>query len=487
MDVNEVISASNLPALGRFKPCHVSFGDGQDEISVKLKTNLAGEPIRFSFNEDLSNIVSSGTLTLLNAQIDEITEIQTEGSMLYDPEGFTEEDEAQWGVVYDGASVEPNQIVYVWEIRGGFTSNFDEDEGITMYEADEESEICLTKWRVVSFCTYVNEEDVPYCDVELESYPQIAIETKVDPKNMGSLKDFIIYYDKEYYDSLIAYEEKWKDVDEVLSDASEIGGTGVAGLSPEFDGTREIIEDGSVYLTKFFELILNNGFSFTGNAAIELDRFPLERVFKPGESCWDVVTELLGINGKAARFTRAQELITWDINNSEAPLGNINVGAYGQGLKLSYSKEGVFSYAKVTGYIGEKDNETGDWKPDTIKEVNVSVYSQACNNILNGQKVEEQFDVDPDYLFSSEDDLKNWGQFELYKSMLSARGASVDSDSLPLNVEVGMKLGGTSSLVGFTEMLVTSFSRTTDAQEGVISASVSGTVLAIYSDEITWS
>jgi hypothetical protein len=72
------VDPNNVRALGRFQVHNVDGGHAGsgDETYVKLETNLEGEPIRFSLHEDLGNIVSSASLTMLNARIDELGEIQ---------------------------------------------------------------------------------------------------------------------------------------------------------------------------------------------------------------------------------------------------------------------------------------------------------------------------------------------------------------------------------------------------------------------------
>jgi hypothetical protein len=109
MDVDEIIEENNLPALGRFAPGSIS-GIGTTQLKVTLKTNLAGEPIRFTMHESLSSIVSSATLVMLNADISELGET-TKGPLATNP---TEEDMARWPDMVMGASVEPNQKVEVW-------------------------------------------------------------------------------------------------------------------------------------------------------------------------------------------------------------------------------------------------------------------------------------------------------------------------------------------------------------------------------------
>ena len=82
--------------------------------------------------------------------------------------------------------------------------------------------------------------------------------------------------------------------------------------------------------------------------------------------------------------------------------------------------------------------------------------------------------IEGDYLLQSVDQIKAWGIKELYKSFLQARGIAVDSDALPLSLEVGMKITGTSSLFGTVSILVTTLDRTTDAQQNTTTTSITG-------------
>ena len=152
MPIGEEDYSSNLPALSRFKPGHVSGGAGQGELDVTLETNLAGEPIRFTLNESFDNIVSSGTLTMLNAIIGDEGEQQV-GVM---GEVKTEEDEAKWGTLYESAPIEPNQLVWVTEAGGGLGE-------------------CTTYWRVVGVTSYLNEENIPYYEIQLESMAKLPL------------------------------------------------------------------------------------------------------------------------------------------------------------------------------------------------------------------------------------------------------------------------------------------------------------------------
>lgn len=493
---------ANPKALAKFVVGPVGGAAGGEEAKIILKTNLAGDPIRFSFSESLANIVSTGSITLLNAKITELGEIES-GVIGVDKslspaeiadaiDAVAEEDAAQWGTIIADANVEPNQLVEVYEMVGAFTSSVDPETGLTIYASDG-GEVAVTYWRVVNFVAYVDEEGVPYCDVSLESLPQIAVETKVSPTWLGAKQDDCCLYvsnvppaegAKGYWDSIKYYEEK---------NAVEIDGykidDSVALANPELDNARVIINSANDYLAKFFDAIKSMGdndqtqFQFSGSYPA-LSKIPLAKEFKKGTSCWQVIEDVLGINGLSARFTRAKELVCWDSSSSDAPLGSLDVGNFGTGLKVSYGKEGVFTTAIVTGHLGVKDEASGLWIPKANKVTEVKAISTAAQNILNTtEEISQTFEVSPDWLLESEDDLKAWGNKELYKAVLGARGATADSEGLPLSVEVGMRITGSSQIAGTVMILVTSYSRTTDAQQRKVTHNLGGTILSIVNSD----
>lgn len=436
---------NNIPPLSEFyvhtvEGGHVGTGD---ETYVKLETNLAGEPIRFSLHEDLSNIVSSASLTMLNAKIDELGEIQ-QGVLGPTP---TEEDVEQWGTLIEKASIEPNQLVYVTE-----TVN---------------DESCTTYWRVVSAVVYLNEDGVPYCDVELESMPQIAISTGIDPKEMGSSDNALFVISRHYLDSVRLYEDKYA-TDEGYQFEDEVE----AILSQT--GMREV-ETADEWVAIFLDYLGTKGLTFSGSIT-GLERMPCYKVYNSGTSIWQIVEEILAINELNARFRRNLSLITWstdDVGFGES----IDIGDFGTGMSISYSKEGVCSRAFVTGYIGKVD-DTGVWIPFEQQEIPVTITSQFGYNILNGETVDLTVTVPTDLLLENEDQIKAYGAKELYKTCLSARGISVDSDSIPLAAEVGMTVTGGSQLAGTTTMIITSLSRTTDVQQKTCQTSLTGIPLS---------
>jgi len=161
-----------------------------------------------------------------------------------------------------------------------------------------------------------------------------------------------------------------------------------------------------------------------------------------------------------------------DIDNP--PLQDTDIGDFGRGLQLSYSKEGVFSQAVVSGMVG-KVGEDGLWVVDGEDPKEVIVTSSAGLNILNGQVVELAVQVEERYHLQSTDELTKFGQKELYKSVIGARSATYDSESVPLAVEVGMSMTGSSKLGGATNIFITALNRTTDAQQNKITTGLSGT------------
>ncbi len=478
MPIGDEDYSANLPALGRFKPGYVDGGAGQGEIDVTLATNLAGEPIRFTFNESLDNIVSSGTLTMLNAIIGDEGEQQV--GVMGEPK--TEDDEARWGTLYSSAPVEPNQLVWVTESGGGLGT-------------------CTTYWRVVGVTSYLDENDIPYYEVQLEGMGQIAINAKFDPEIAGGAagNDVICIVDKTYWDDCREKFQIDNDNDGYVTEEEEPENN--LELSNDFNGSRLIVEDPSGWLRPFLDQIAAGGLDCGG--AVDIGSWiPAYRFYKAGESCWAVVEDMFGFAGKMIRFTRDKRLVMIDLVTGPSgetgwsympsgnaddgapiydqtdidnpPLGETEIGDFGRGLQLTYSKDGVYSWANVTGWIGTKDAD-GKWNPGSSQSTLVKVHSKAGDNILNGEKIVLTVEVNADYCLTDTTMLENYGIKELYKSLIGARSATYDSDAVPLAVEVGMTINGSSKLGGSTSIFITALTRTTDAQQNTIQTGISGT------------
>lgn len=454
---------TNLPALGRFKPGDITGVDTSGETKVSLRTNLTGNPVRFVLNEDLNNPVSSATLLMLNASLGDSGRANP-GVVGELP---SEEDEARWGTLYQQATIEPNQYVEVWEIKGQFTTSVDEYEN-PVYTPVGNGEVCHTYWRVTSATAYTDDNGIPYYEVALESLVKVATESSFDPSLIAdSFKEFILYLDETYYQSLLTLD---------ALDADNDGYALPDELESQFDGIRTIA-DIDTYLTLFFTQISQSGFDFTGDTEIDLTWIPALKVLKKGENLWKIIEDILAFNGKMARFKRDKELITWSVDGTESPLGDLNIGAFGKGFNFSYSKEGVYNECTVVGYLGVKNSATDLWIPGELNETTAVVRLQAATNILNGATVNLVSNIDADHWLVSTAMLKNYGKRELFKSVLGARGVSYSNDSLPLELEVGMNLIGSSMVGGTIGVLVTTLNRTTDTQQNKISTNVSGTVL----------
>jgi hypothetical protein len=479
MDVYETTNA-NPVALGRFKPGYVDGGAGDGELDVTLATNLAGEPIRFTMNESLDNIVSSATLTMLNAIIGDEGEQQV-GVM---GEVKTEEDTAKWGTLYNSAPVEPNQLVWVTESGGGLGT-------------------CTTYWRVIGVTSYLDEEDIPYYEVQLEGMGQAVINCKFNAKTAGATKDALVIIKKSVWDNTREKFQVDSDNDGYITTEESPPGTNEEAISASslLNGSRLIVETPSEWLAPFIAQIEAVGVDCGGAVDIG-DWIPARRFYKDGESCWTVVEDLFGFNGKIARFTRDKKMVVLDLLSSvtgggswsympketsfdgtpvydqtdidNPPLENATVGDFGQGLQLAYSKEGVFSWANVTGTIVKK-NADGTWNAaDETEPITIKVHSKAGDNILNGEEVTTTVEVSADYALTDPIMLENFGQKELYKSIIGARSAVYNSDKVALSVEVGMKISGSSKLGGATSIFITAFNRTTDAQQNTIETGLSG-------------
>jgi hypothetical protein len=497
---------NNPTALGRFKPEVVDIGDVPGgSTAVFLKTNLIGEPLRFTINETLDNIVSTANIVMLNAIVGDNNEIQ-QGVMGEIP---TEEDEAQWGTLYQQATVEPNQLVEVWEIRGPYSEStvatLDDDhyviqdywengvkgiktvnidalyyyEGQKFYTTPNPANCCHSLWRVVDVSAYTDDNDVPYYEVTLESLIQKLVEAKVDTYKMGSNQDFATYIREDYYDDLMYYANKYMGNDGYNGEDSP------AELNAAFDGTRiEFAVESSSQRADLLDQLLNYVYFHVLPFYRETYIFtqaPPVKIFKKGDSLWEAIDNLISFNDVITRFNReCTEMYVWDIENDEYPPwadSLRDIGTFGKGLKFTYTKSGVCDICNVTGYLGGKDSD-GHWIPGAQSETTVTVTSQAAANILNGEHNEMNVSVEADHLLENEDQLKSYGKSQLFKTVMGARGVSCESDSLPLNLLCGEKIIGTSSIAATTTILVTSISRTTDAQQSTIMTSISGTVLA---------
>jgi hypothetical protein len=180
-------------------------------------------------------------------------------------------------------------------------------------------------------------------------------------------------------------------------------------------------------------------------------------------------------------------------NDDATPLQQTKC-AFDENFQLSYSKEGVCSVCYTTGtispkstmvavasyYEGVEEGAEGVEAKEAItkntRQVILRVTSSWGREILNGQDVAMTASISEDYALSDEDQILAYGLSELYKTIQNAKGATWRSDRIPLKVEPGMTLVGESSLYGTINLYVTSMSRTTDAQQGTITTSITGTI-----------
>lgn len=499
---------TNLPALGRFRTTSVSFPGA--ESNVALITNLTGEPVRFTLNEGLDTLVPTATLLILNADISELGET-TSGVYSSDVDAsIVEEDEARWGTVYSGASVEPNQLVMVTEIVGSFTTSI--VNGITTYIAGENSETCTTYWRVVTFTVYEDDKGVPYCDISMESLIATILEKTikdiidVQPINEGISFGWTISYNSEggivltpdfhrqQTDFLMFVDQSWFDGKRLdFSANAGIDGYAYAEEDSEVAGPNGIMKftTADEWLNPFLDVTMGqltateDGYlSFSGDIS-GLIYMPCQRIYRAGEEAWKCVEEMLSFNRIVARFKRDFSLVQWTVDD-EGYGDTVDIGDYGVGIKATYTKDNVYNNTTASGFVGAKD-DSGLWKPNDKSEVKIKCTSALATNVLNGSNKQLPDVVIPaDYLLSDSEQIKNWGEKELYKSFLQARGISVDSDSMPLSLEVGMTISGTSKLFGTVSLLITTFSRTTDAQAKTVNTSIGGRAISI-SGGIGWT
>lgn len=467
--------STNAPALGRFRPGFVrGAADDSDGYKIRLETNLEGEPIRFTMHESLDNIVSSAILTMLNAIIE--NDSQKDGVM---SEEYTEEDEAKWGTQYGGATVEPNQLVDVTEFGGVLGE-------------------CTTHWRCVGVTAYLDENNVPYYDVQLEGLGQIAIDAKFDPSEVVDDDGTAMFVLQEYYDNFMrlhqldANNDGYITIDEIMEYAAEEQNPAI---SKKTASVRFVVQSGKDYLAPFISQIAKGGLD-CGAGVEGAEICPLICTYKKGESCWQVVTDLLGLSGYIPRFTREGKLVTlntatgvWSASpdgfgengsgiyndgGDGAALEDTDIGDFGSGIQLSYSKEGVCSQAIVSGYLVHQ-NEEGYWVPSEKEPTEVTVVSDAGTNILNGVVIDLIVQVDERYLLQTEAGFIKYGKKELQKTLMGAKSATYDSETIPLSVEVGMTMSGSSKFGGTTSIFITALNRTTDTQQNTIRTGISGT------------
>lgn len=476
-------------ALARFQPGYVSGGAGEGQRTVKLITNLAGEPVRFTINEDLSSIVTTGSLLILNANFSEVGET-IPGVYSSSDVVNVEEDMAKWNTVYEGATVEPNQLVDVTEIVGSFSTNV--VDGVTTYSGVGDGQTCTTHWRVVSFSVYEDDKGVPYCDVALESLVAVLLEKTMGdyisnlppPETVitdGSAGETVTDSEGNVISTDSTVEAIQNTEACMFADEDFIDGVRKSYLDDAtVDGYAYKEETENIMVIKEFtdadawvgELTSMLGSEVSGTIA-DLTLWPCYRVYRAGEEVWKCIDEMLALNRTVARFKRDLTLVQWSVDQ-EGFGDTVDIGDYGKGLKASYTKDNVYSNVEVKGFVGTIGPD-GLWIPWEASEKSAQCFSPAANNILNGKKRQLPSIVIPaDYLLQSITSINNWGVRELYKSALQSRGISVESDSIPLNVEVGMKITGSSALFGSVSALVTSFSRTTDAQALTSTTSITG-------------
>jgi hypothetical protein len=204
---------------------------------------------------------------------------------------------------------------------------------------------------------------------------------------------------------------------------------------------------------------------------------------------------------------------------------------FDEGFQIAYSKEGVCSVCYVTGTLlvksgggatyttlltpAEEDNPAAEIQEDgstleqvqsikqpdgsqigvfkitppeeteiaidipettTSKQITIRITSNWGREVLKGQDVAMTASISEDYKLADESQIAAYGKRELYKTIQNARGATWESTRVPLKVEPGMTLVGESSLYGTISLYVTSMSRTTDAQQGTITTSITGTI-----------
>jgi peptidoglycan hydrolase-like protein with peptidoglycan-binding domain len=207
----------NPEALASFLPYKLGEGPSATNKPVRLFTNLHGDAIRFTFNEDLGSIVTTATLTMLNA---------VPGDSTVDLGGVvnSDDDYTLFGKIINNATVEPNTIVYVTEIVGNDTdyTTYTEvvnGEDVTIYDAVGEGQVCQTYWRIVSSSFNTSDGGIPTCDIQLESLSKIAQECKIVATEMGSNDNSFILIEGTYLDSvfyfanLYSVEDGYQEVD----------------------------------------------------------------------------------------------------------------------------------------------------------------------------------------------------------------------------------------------------------------------------------
>jgi hypothetical protein len=377
--------------------------------------------------------------------------------------------------------------------------------------------MCYSQWRVIDVTSYTDENDVPYYEVNLESTTQKLVEAKIDPQLMGSNKDWIVWIERNYYEDIVYYADKYMGQDGYNGEYSP------AELHSIYDGCRIIYDESMINLPDTeWEHVLYLGLwphliayarehimDFQGYTAMSLEEgwSPASKQYNKGDNFWDALTDVLAFNGLMARFEHVHYsgdlpyLMLFDpANPSLGQFTTRDIGDFGIGVKYAYSKAGVCDTAIVTGYVGVKDadghwipfvqanNPTGDISDQLQTKVTVTLA--AATNILNGEHVEMMVDVDADHWLTDLQALRNYGTVELYKTVLSARSASYEAEGMSLALMAGDTITGTSAIGGTTSILVTSFSRTTDVQLGTIVTSISGTVStqtdAVDETDIWW-
>jgi hypothetical protein len=433
---------SNLEPLGRFQVKSIPTGTEEDDIRIEV--NLPGTPLRFTINEALENPVTTATLVMLNANID-IEGIQQNGVM---GEIQDEDHIAKYGVVTTATKepVSTGQSVTVKEYCGRLGND-------------------TTTWTITSVTSYVDGTGIPYYEVSLVNSAQAAVDALYNPR--GSTNNQVLYIQGSYYEALRTYYGIDDNRDGYIDDTE---------TTQFIDGETIVFANGANdYINAMLNAISGQVTTITSSMLYLPSGAlcPLERYIAKGESCFQVIQDICAINGYLARYDRYGSFQIASAT-SLSSTSEYNLVDFNESLQQMESMEGVANWAICTGSVstwsGQTDATDGGDSPESRQEITCDVYAGYPIGHTRGITVS----MDSSILLGGVSELRNYGARELAKTAFGAYSATYSADNLPLEITVGTQLIGIAKYTGKFRIVVTGYSRTTDAQANKVTTSISG-------------
>jgi hypothetical protein len=474
---------------------------------ITLESNLKGEVVNFSFNENEDTITVTANITLLFASSDEITQ---EVEIFRYLDTYTE-DRTVWGDYIWNADLEINQLVMIWVIEGQYNLLY-RDHVWSEYENAYISEsiykpvlvegtgrIEETLWKVVDYSVYINEAGIPYADVRLESISAF-IETAVwdaskvpypyDGPSYYLTGEGVIYFrpyleDLRYWEDFYSTEDSYIDISDLPAGTMYWGD--YENWSDLWGHIRAVLvatyKDGTTgYYNKLRDLIYQPqelvnlwGATIADSLPVGYFQLPVQKSWAKGENIWEFINYSLAWNDLKMRFNKVGQMIWWEPSELNGWGEPVNIGDVESSVKIDVSKGDLFNSANVTGYVGTKETTpSGEkWVPDKDGEIVKEVTSIANDQLLNGEIIEKNLTMPPDLIAVNEVQVSNWGYYQLKAAYHKARTVTITHECIPWTVEVGHVVKAESEL-GNIEMFVSSLSRSIDIYSQTAATTITG-------------